>query len=190
MIWGSAWVDNKSSPQPELWARAKRQADLDGGVPSPLLGLSTGRFSWLGLIRLKFLLRHFHHSVFGFVQLGAFLSGPLLPPSYLQKRQNHFWFIFHSVKKFQIQSPHLHALDAAHSSPTIVGRVHRGPLLPRQPIVVVGVLGTTRSLQKNPKQPKLFVYLFNFPKTWSLCDVTKTKGDTTLHPWRQTQTVN
>lgn len=74
---------------------ASCQADLDGGVPSPLLRSPAGGFSRFGLIRLKFLLRHFDDSVFGFVQLGAFLCGALLPPSNLQKKKKQKQNLLH-----------------------------------------------------------------------------------------------
>lgn len=89
------------------------QLPLNGSVPPPLLGGPAGWFSRLWLVRFKFLFRHLYNSVFGFVQLSTFLSGPLLPPS------------------------HLHAFDATYSSSSIVGGIHCGPPLLGHPIIII-----------------------------------------------------
>lgn len=86
---------------------------LYGCVPPPLLWRAAGRFSRLGLIRFKLLLGHLYNSIFRFVQLSSFLSGPLLPPS------------------------HLHAFDATHSSSSIVGSIHCGPSLLGHPVLII-----------------------------------------------------
>lgn len=87
----------------------------------------------------------------------AFLGLSSLAPSSVDPfsphrtfKKNPSYLNSHSVKQceFHLQSPHLHAFDAAHSSPTIVGCIHCGPLLPRHPIFIVRVLGATRSLYK------------------------------------------
>lgn len=99
-------------PSPEQGPQSI-QLPLDGCVPPPLLWRAPGWFSRLGLVRLKFLVRHLYNSIFGFVQLGPFLGGALLPPS------------------------HLHALDASHASSSIVGCIHCGPLLLGHPVLIV-----------------------------------------------------
>lgn len=89
------------------------QLPLDGCVPPPLLRGPAGRFSRFGLIRFKFLLWHLYNCIFGFVELSTFLSGALLSPS------------------------HLHAFDATHSSSSIVGSIHCGPLLLGHPVFII-----------------------------------------------------
>lgn len=57
---------------------------LYGGVPPPLLRAAAGRLSRLRLVRFKLLIRHLNHGILGFVELGTFLGGALLPPPHLK----------------------------------------------------------------------------------------------------------
>lgn len=107
----------------------------------------------------------------------AFLGLSSLAPSSVDPFSPHrtfkkkpFYLDFHSVKqrKFQIQfiqSSYLHAFDATHSSPTIVGCIHCGPLLPRHPIVIVRVLGSDTQFTQNS---------LNSPFTSSACSSVST----------------
>lgn len=135
----------------------------DGRVPLPVLRrLFVVSFLRLGLERLVLLLRHFHHSVLRLLQLSTFLGGALPSPAHLQTAHNtwmydkmeevsvvqfqstHIWFVDWimtvSVMHVFLSACHLHPLDPADSSSSVIWSVHSGPLLLGQAVFIIWLL--------------------------------------------------